>query len=332
MTNLSKANAILFPLEACLSADVTVMSEAISKEREKNNGSMPLIHGKALYQSYSIKIREACKNIEPLLGPLTENVEGLHSMVMKLGHLSSLHAGNLHKALEVPGERESVRSQDIPSTHPDLLQSDSSTEKVRDSSENMGCGSPDLEMNTDVSLQDGCWISPPEHSYTSSSGCTTGLTQNSSSDNLEKIHALMDVRTEIEDPVATDQETRDGSDDHSISSAVALTHASNIHEVETQLVEGRIESDNNSAVFKQVRGQECENSDPKSYADSSIRVTRGKNPFALSILKQVEHKLHGRDIDGTRSLNISEQVDYLLKQATSIDNLCNMYEGWTPWI
>lgn len=73
------------------------MSEAILKEREKNSASMPLIHGKALYQSYNIKIREACKSIEPLVGPLTENVEGLHSMVMKLGHLSSLHAGNLHK-------------------------------------------------------------------------------------------------------------------------------------------------------------------------------------------------------------------------------------------
>uniref|UniRef100_K4AP70 FATC domain-containing protein n=3 Tax=Setaria TaxID=4554 RepID=K4AP70_SETIT len=142
----------------------------------------------------------------------------------------------------------------------------------------------------------------------------------------------MDVRAEIEGPGATDQETRDSSDNQSISSNVALTHASNIHEVETHLVEGRIESEDSSAASKQVRGQECNNSDPKSYADSLIRVTRGKNPFALSILKQVEHKLHGKDIDGTRSLNISEQVDYLLKQATSIDNLCNMYEGWTPWI
>lgn len=33
-----------------------------------------------------------------------------------------------------------------------------------------------------------------------------------------------------------------------------------------------------------------------------------------------------------RELSVGEQVDYLLKQATSIDNLCNMYEGWTPWI
>jgi PI-3-kinase-related kinase SMG-1 len=75
------------------------MSEAISKEKEKNNASMPLIHGKALFQSYNIKIREACKNIEPLVGPLTESVVGLHSMVIKLGQLSSLHAANLHKVL-----------------------------------------------------------------------------------------------------------------------------------------------------------------------------------------------------------------------------------------
>lgn len=179
------------------------------------------------------------------------------------------------QALEVPGERESVRSQDIPST--DLLQSDSSTEKDRGSSGSVECASADLEMNTAVSLQDGCWISPPEHSYTSSSGCTTGLTQISSSDNLEKIDALMDVRAEIEGPGATDQETRDSSDNQSISSNVALTHASNIHEVETHLVEGRIESEDSSAASKQVRGQECNNSDPKSYADSLIRVTRGKN-------------------------------------------------------
>jgi serine/threonine-protein kinase SMG1 len=33
-----------------------------------------------------------------------------------------------------------------------------------------------------------------------------------------------------------------------------------------------------------------------------------------------------------REISIAEQVDYLLKQATSADNLCNMYEGWTPWI
>lgn len=33
-----------------------------------------------------------------------------------------------------------------------------------------------------------------------------------------------------------------------------------------------------------------------------------------------------------REISIADQVDHLIKQATSVDNLCNMYEGWTPWI
>lgn len=30
--------------------------------------------------------------------------------------------------------------------------------------------------------------------------------------------------------------------------------------------------------------------------------------------------------------SVEEQVDFLLGQACSVDNLCEMYEGWTPWI
>uniref|UniRef100_I1PF98 non-specific serine/threonine protein kinase n=1 Tax=Oryza glaberrima TaxID=4538 RepID=I1PF98_ORYGL len=99
MSNLSKANTILLPLEASLSADLAVMSEAISKEREKNNTSMPLIHGKALYQSYIIRIRDAYKNLEPLVPPLADDAKELHSLMTKLGRLSSIHAGSLHKVL-----------------------------------------------------------------------------------------------------------------------------------------------------------------------------------------------------------------------------------------
>lgn len=86
----------------------------------------------------------------------------------------------------------------------------------------------------------------------------------------------------------------------------------------------------------------------------------GKNAYALAVLQRVEMKLDGGDIAENRYLlfcgkfvtksrmnylltvnllhasyreiSIAEQVDYLLKQASSVDNLCNMYEGWTPWI
>lgn len=87
-------------------------------------------------------------------------------------------------------------------------------------------------------------------------------------------------------------------------------------------------------------------------------VFSGRNAYAMSVLRRVEMKLNGLDnVDNRyllltwsnldklyaglltlayfltdRELSIAEQVDYLLKQATSVDNLCNMYEGWTPWI
>lgn len=63
------------------------------------------------------------------------------------------------------------------------------------------------------------------------------------------------------------------------------------------------------------------------------RTTRGKNAYALSVLKSMEIKIDGRNIIAdNREVSVPEQVDYLIKQATSVDNLCNMYEGWTPWI
>ncbi|XP_039015220.1 serine/threonine-protein kinase SMG1-like [Hibiscus syriacus] len=71
---------------------------------------------------------------------------------------------------------------------------------------------------------------------------------------------------------------------------------------------------------------------PVPSTDRASRLARGKNSYAMSVLRRVEMKLDGRDITDRRKLSIAEQVDYLLKQATSVDNLCSVYEGWTPWI
>jgi hypothetical protein len=34
----------------------------------------------------------------------------------------------------------------------------------------------------------------------------------------------------------------------------------------------------------------------------------------------------------TKRQTPAEQVDALLREARSMDNLCRMYEGWTPWL
>lgn len=67
-----------------------------------------------------------------------------------------------------------------------------------------------------------------------------------------------------------------------------------------------------------------DNRNPKSYQE--------KNLYALNVWKRVKLKLEGKDCDGSRRLGISEQVDYVIKEAMSHDNLCQLYEGWTPWV
>jgi PI-3-kinase-related kinase SMG-1 len=187
------------------------------------------------------------------------------------------------QALEVVEESATVRSQDMPSARPDILESDSSIEKDKSSSGSRDGASQDLVMDADGSLQNECWISPPEHSYTSSSGCTTELTQLTFSEKSEQIDALLDSRPGIEGPDVNSQETRDGrTDSESDSSSnkqtlqnnVTLTEASNIHEAETSLAEGKIDTEDNIGAFKQVRGQECGSTDNKSYSDT--RTNRGK--------------------------------------------------------
>lgn len=86
-----QAKSILLPLEASLASD---LADAFLHENSSNNriGSRSLfVHGKALYQSYNFKVREACQAWAPLVPSLTLHATHLHSMLIKLGHTSSLH-------------------------------------------------------------------------------------------------------------------------------------------------------------------------------------------------------------------------------------------------
>lgn len=94
--HLEQANSVLLPLEAMLSKDVAAMIDAMAREREIKMEISP-IHGQAIYQSYCLRIREACQNFKPLVPSLTLSVKGLYSMFTRLARTASLHAGNLHK-------------------------------------------------------------------------------------------------------------------------------------------------------------------------------------------------------------------------------------------
>uniref|UniRef100_A0A671RI04 Serine/threonine-protein kinase SMG1 n=1 Tax=Sinocyclocheilus anshuiensis TaxID=1608454 RepID=A0A671RI04_9TELE len=57
-----------------------------------------------------------------------------------------------------------------------------------------------------------------------------------------------------------------------------------------------------------------------------------RNSYAVSVWKRVKAKLEGRDLDPNRRMSVTEQVDYVIKEATNLDNLAQLYEGWTAWV
>jgi phosphatidylinositol kinase/protein kinase (PI-3 family) len=54
------------------------------------------------------------------------------------------------------------------------------------------------------------------------------------------------------------------------------------------------------------------------------------NESALKVLRRVQAKLTGRDFRPTIELNVPTQVDKLIEQAHSLENLCVLYIGWCP--
>ncbi|TRY87779.1 hypothetical protein DNTS_015691 [Danionella cerebrum] len=61
------------------------------------------------------------------------------------------------------------------------------------------------------------------------------------------------------------------------------------------------------------------------------RAVQERNSYAVSVWKRVKAKLEGRDVDSNRRMSVTEQVDYVIKEATNMDNLAQLYEGWTAW-
>ena len=73
------------------------------------------------------------------------------------------------------------------------------------------------------------------------------------------------------------------------------------------------------------------NDDDVDGADVKDMAHPEQNAYAVSVWKKVQAKLEGRDETGKRR-GVAEHVQMLLSQATSTENLAQMYEGWTAWI
>ena len=57
-----------------------------------------------------------------------------------------------------------------------------------------------------------------------------------------------------------------------------------------------------------------------------------RNVYALNVWRRVRMKLEGRDPNPGKKYTTSEQVEYVIREALSTENLALLYEGWTPWV
>mgnify|MGYP002380452086 FL=1 len=55
------------------------------------------------------------------------------------------------------------------------------------------------------------------------------------------------------------------------------------------------------------------------------------NAKALEVIERVTAKLRGRDFAPDEVLTVPEQVQRLIAQATSHENLCRLFPGWCPF-
>jgi phosphatidylinositol kinase/protein kinase (PI-3 family) len=63
------------------------------------------------------------------------------------------------------------------------------------------------------------------------------------------------------------------------------------------------------------------------FSDKLPKITH-----VAKIMKRIRSKLEGVDFGVQHRMSVSEQVSKTIEQATSADNLCLMYEGWTSWV
>ena len=56
------------------------------------------------------------------------------------------------------------------------------------------------------------------------------------------------------------------------------------------------------------------------------------NNIALQAIIRIRSKLNGKDFNDKESLNYRDQVEKLIIQATSHENICQAYVGWGPFL
>jgi len=80
--------------------------------------------------------------------------------------------------------------------------------------------------------------------------------------------------------------------------------------------------------FQASRRMQRNENDLISNEDDPINKPEALNTRALTVINRVSNKLTGRDFKSNQTLDVRNQVQRLILQATSLENLCQCYIGW----
>jgi FKBP12-rapamycin complex-associated protein len=73
---------------------------------------------------------------------------------------------------------------------------------------------------------------------------------------------------------------------------------------------------------------------PKTLASDvesvSARPQEALNEKAVTVMNRISNKLTGKDF-GAQPIDVPTQVQRLIDEATSAENLCQCYIGWCPF-
>ncbi|XP_024528271.1 serine/threonine-protein kinase SMG1 [Selaginella moellendorffii] len=296
ISDLKKVHAAVAPLELLLSSTANAMSADLDVKAVIKSGQSPTL------QSLDLKIKESLADLPLHVSSVLDAAQKLHSALTSLGRTASVDAGTLNKAFEGMDESPpvSVSTEDVFPSQQSNLQP---------------VANPLVEK--DVLEDDDSWISPPgtqsgDSDYSVQESTSTQdheVQQRSQAENVSVIKAL------AAEAIEGQTRAKAGVSQHSLSSECDKLHSGEAARPGNDQKQHTLKGNSSNALSANV--------------DHQSRVVRGT---AVNVLKRVRTKLEGRDIDETGQLSIADQVDHLLRQAMSIDNLCNMYEGWTPWI
>ncbi|KAJ0981772.1 hypothetical protein J5N97_010027 [Dioscorea zingiberensis] len=324
MADLGKANAILIPLEASLSTDVVALADGISKDKENNSDIPPIPRTSTIQALEGVGESQLVRSQELALSR-SDFSAGANLLDDKDKNFLEGDGGNFQGITESSPEGEGWISPPehtyISSLDSSIASSEASAAKHSDNavadnsmhvSHTSTCWQENETLENSVSqfaAEDDITIAatsvPPdlgESSQVLTSSKSTDISS-TSSDNIAPAdpHKMRPVPSSLNDVVSS------------------IEHWYNV-EKEASRDDKPLSCKNRQYSSKKVVEGHWGNDDNPSCKNSANCVTREMNTYALSVLRQIELKLEGRENDEFRSMTISEQVDHLLRQATSIDN------------